>query len=703
MRQVNNCAYQRPGAVIVLVALMIVALVGFGALAIDMNMIQSARVQLRTATDAAALSTATWIGEQPGSITREELQADAITHGQNFIASNTIQGYAIPPAGVDVVTGKAVFNQFGQYIFTPNEDGENPLYFNAVQVSATLGEGVNPGLTSILGSIMGHDSYTISSVSWASLPPRDFMLTYDKSGSMNDDTCLEHLKMMVNMRAQGYDASLNIREIWAAMGNSFPSTGAPPALQGIFNPDYSASDPGPKWGTFMNLAGIPDQGYGTSDWNMAAPSGNYVPANDPGLVYLNNSLWSYGTMVKLGVMVESPPGSGTYVSTGLLKDKDNNSLSTQNLEGLRTLTDINNDGTTESTDHNYRVGVALGVYNWTPSSSGSQIISGWGSGTNNKLSMLDSAGIRKWSEVNINNNYNSYNFKWSNYFNTIRSGNYNFDVSVNYDNFQYCFGVKTFVNYNVASREGGNPFAYATPAQPDRNVKDAIDAFFDELINVNNDDYVGANVYSTTAVHTVDLQDYNHYNVVMDKMNTFSPAGYTNTGQTLEQALDYLLESEGDIPGGQPGDGEEPRASAAKQIVLFTDGNANIKRNCSSPCSDDDYDIQLGNEYVWEEACRARQNGVVIHTFSIGINSDWETSGCPDESALPEEGECTDVAAKLADIDDCGVGQYVAHLTGGVATHIIGADMIPQIIPVLKAHAQVDGNAKLIRPSNMLH
>ena len=210
-----------------------------------------------------------------------------------------------------------------------------------------------------------------------------------------------------------------------------------------------------------------------------------------------------------------------------------------------------------------------------------------------------------------------------------------------------------------------------TDQQPRQSVVDAINQFFGELDQINNDDYVGLVEYASNPTLMMELQDESTYDQLQTLMESRQVAHYgggsTNTGGGLEMAIDYLIDS-----AGADGGGHLPRGGKAdKVIILLTDGMANV--------GGDGYSA---DEYAWHQADRARELGITIHTFSIGANADWDM-GCPDDST---------------EMSECGVGQFVAHLANGTATRIVGDFEVleEEIAIVLKNHTAPSGQAKIV-------
>ena len=134
MRRQERNREQRRGAVVVLVAVGMIAIIGFAALAVDINMLVTVDNRLQGATDLCALATANYIANQPGSIEKTELSAQAVSYGMAFMGNNPVANQAIVP---EVSTGILTIDQeTGRYTnFTASDE-----LFNAVLVKAEMGE-----------------------------------------------------------------------------------------------------------------------------------------------------------------------------------------------------------------------------------------------------------------------------------------------------------------------------------------------------------------------------------------------------------------------------------------------------------------------------------------------------------------------------------------------------------------------------------
>src|SRR5262249_39150883 len=102
---------RRPGTVVPYLALTIVVLLGFVALAIDIPMLAIAKTQAQNAADLAALTAMRTVN---GDATNNYNQAAATTNAQNILTYNTILGQAIDPSQLQLTYGSYDYDQTTQ-------------------------------------------------------------------------------------------------------------------------------------------------------------------------------------------------------------------------------------------------------------------------------------------------------------------------------------------------------------------------------------------------------------------------------------------------------------------------------------------------------------------------------------------------------------------------------------------------------------
>jgi hypothetical protein len=174
----------RRGTVVPLLAMTIVALVAFLALAIDLGMLAVAKAQAQQSADLAALTAARTVN---GTSTGNYNQAAATTNAQNILSHNVILAQAIASSQLQLTYGSYDYNQTTQ-LFNANYPPTSgaPLTAVAATVTAT---GLAAGFSGIFGnSFLPNVSATAQAVH----RPRDVALVMDLSGSMRMGTCLRY-------------------------------------------------------------------------------------------------------------------------------------------------------------------------------------------------------------------------------------------------------------------------------------------------------------------------------------------------------------------------------------------------------------------------------------------------------------------------------------------------------------------------------
>ncbi len=182
--------FRRRGAVLPLFALLLVALVGFLALAIDVGIIAVAETQAQNAADNAALAGARTLNGSTGGNTTA-----ATSTAQSAAAINPIMSQSVTSGQVSVQHG-AYHYDYTSMTFTPQFPPVAPDNYNLTQVTIT------PTTTSFFAQVFGLTSFNIQATATAAYRPRDVVVALDFSGSMNNETdlwnCESYLGNMLN-------------------------------------------------------------------------------------------------------------------------------------------------------------------------------------------------------------------------------------------------------------------------------------------------------------------------------------------------------------------------------------------------------------------------------------------------------------------------------------------------------------------------
>ena len=161
-----------------LFALLLVAICGFVALAVDLGMVAMARTQAQNAADSAALAGARTINGSAGS----NLTA-ATANAQAAADANQILGQAVQSSQVAVVHGTYHYNSTSM-TFSPVFPPVSPDNYNLTQATVTA------SVKSQFAKVFGISASNISAVAIAAHRPRDIAIVLDYSGSMNNESDL---------------------------------------------------------------------------------------------------------------------------------------------------------------------------------------------------------------------------------------------------------------------------------------------------------------------------------------------------------------------------------------------------------------------------------------------------------------------------------------------------------------------------------
>lgn len=165
-------SHQRRGAVAVIVALLLIVILCFGALAVDIGYLTRVQSQLRNAVDAATLAGA-------GAMSSGDDAAIATVRdsfGRNLVAGRNL-------------TEDEFVVELGDW--DPEKQEFIPVVVDlpsAIRVSGTRND-----VSVFFARTIGMETQTLQAQAVATYLPRDIMLVLDYSASMNYDTQLRHL------------------------------------------------------------------------------------------------------------------------------------------------------------------------------------------------------------------------------------------------------------------------------------------------------------------------------------------------------------------------------------------------------------------------------------------------------------------------------------------------------------------------------
>jgi len=220
-------------------------------------------------------------------------------------------------------------------------------------------------------------------------------------------------------------------------------------------------------------------------------------------------------------------------------------------------------------DWSNRVAVMLGLAEWTPSGGGDTVLN------DGELAWIPYPPYRK-------------NWVWSEYVGW--AGEANSKLTNVHPQFQYRFGVKTYVDFLLDRKDNfSQTDLTATPEEPLTAVKDGVQAMVDMSSHF---DQMSLEVFGSTGKHEMDLSDDRQ--AVADRLYDMQANHYdnsTNMGEGLLRAIESLT-------------GPYAREDAAKVIVLMSDGHASTGPN----------PVQIAEA--------AADLGITIYTVSVGYGAD---------------------------------------------------------------------------------
>lgn len=166
----------RRGAMLILVALLLIVFLGTAALSVDVAYMHLTQTQLRAATDAAARAGGEALGR-----TGDVGQARAAAQGA--AALNQVAGQPLGLDSADVVFGLSRANNDGTWSFEPRED-----LVNSVRVLGRRTAGSPGGPVALFfGGVLGRSTFEPTKTATVVFENRDICLTVDISHSMMFD------------------------------------------------------------------------------------------------------------------------------------------------------------------------------------------------------------------------------------------------------------------------------------------------------------------------------------------------------------------------------------------------------------------------------------------------------------------------------------------------------------------------------------
>jgi len=531
--------------------------VGMAALAIDTGLMYSARQELQSAADSAALAAASQLGASANALDQAQVEAAV------FANLNRVAGDNADLMQSDVVFGHAVLSG-DRYQFQPNTQP-----YDAVQVRLRRDPTVSDGPVSLLfGRALGVEGADMQASAIAMLVPRDISLVIDLSGSMNDDSELRHYKQFPSETAGQPDrpgVQINLRDVWCALNGPAPSR---PYLPGLPTRTQYATDTGPTYGRMTN-------------WGTNIVLGQYNPTTDPGLLYLKKAVNCTDATVQSQLLASG------------YKNLASSSPSTMTeLDCIMKGTNDNNYGN----NFKNRAKVILGLAEWRSGKSNSKYGHNVGG---------DGDDYVEDSELTAQLPYPAgmSGGSWDSYISYVAGTSH----ATNTDsNLRYRYGLKTFVNYLLEKQNSNSrtPQLASCPELPMTSVKDAVQALIDTIVDLETQDRCSLEVFATTGRHEVNLSVptagqtlAEALQVIPDTLYQRQAGHYDSTtciGCGLDKAIAELTSS-------------RARTAAAKVIILLTDGKPNVSGSGLSP-----------EDYATAKATEAAEQNMTIYTIGVG-------------------------------------------------------------------------------------
>lgn len=169
---------RRRGTVLPQLAITLVGLCGFVALAIDIGLIAVARTQAQNAADAAAMAGARRID---GSTTPD--LAAATAKATATATANQVLNRALTAAEVSVRHGAYHYDSTAE-TFTPQYPPVAPDNYNLTEATVTTNQG------STFARVFGITTFQVKATAVSAHRPRDITIILDFSGSMNNESDL---------------------------------------------------------------------------------------------------------------------------------------------------------------------------------------------------------------------------------------------------------------------------------------------------------------------------------------------------------------------------------------------------------------------------------------------------------------------------------------------------------------------------------
>lgn len=560
--------YRRRGAVAVQVAVASTAIMGFAALTIDVGVVYNAKTDLQRTADAAALAASSKLA----SFDEGDPMALARAEAHRIVQANKVLQQSIAVSDADIEFGRAVYNDnTGSYDFQPTTEFPDAV---RVTMKKTAGS-ANGALPLYFARIFGKQNTDVEAEAVAMMVPRDIAIVADLSSSHTDDSELKNFKKI----------DINLFDVWEGLPISRGSwgigdgvnpyadgdAGNPPPPPGYFpgGPGNGGTDPG-----VLGTGEVAGPTFGLMYYWGNSITQTYQPSSDPALrYYKKNSDWHNNDL------------EDWYVDAGY-NDSEIDALMSNDYDG---------NGAWEE-----RVAVALGLARWDSGKEGGL----WESIPENQRKNGNGNGWVGGGELTWLVDYPFEQGSWIDYI-SFAGKKSSGAVKADSD-FRYRFGLKTFTNYLLESRESHAETSDLAnvPTQPMQAVKDAVTHMADLIETLDTEDKLSLEIYGQTARHEIDLtEDYESVKNRLNEMQAGHYDAWTNMGGGITRGIEELTSS-------------RARPTARKVMIVLTDGKANVAANGSTG------DYTNGPIYARQMAEAAAAQGIRIFAVSVGSDSD---------------------------------------------------------------------------------
>lgn len=507
----------------------------------------SAMYSAKAELQRAADAAALAAAGQLGAEGVDDVQGAAIEVADQYARLNAVLRTSAGLASEsDVEFGKAVYDEdTGRFAFEPSGDA-----FDSVRVTLRRDESAGSGpIPAMFGKFLGHQSTSMEARAAAVLVPRDISVVIDLSGSMTDDSELVYY----DRTDGGYS---NLRDVWAALDGPEPSR---PYIPGSELETEYADDTGPTFGRM-------------TQWGSPLVAG-YNASTDTGLLYYKKGTTTSDSATQTYLTGRGYSTDEASILMGGSKDSDSNHWKN-------------------------RICVLLGLADWKSGRAGGKYTTG-GDGDNK----VENSEMTNWAAYP---SWRVSGWSWTGYVEWVAGSTYTYGQT----EFRYRYGLKTLVDYIITSfpQYSKNNNLWATPEQPTRAVKDAVQTMVNVITALDSLDHVSLEVFATTARHEIDLTD--DVQSVPDTLYERQGGHYDTTTNVAGGLIMAIAELSS----------ERARPAASKVVVLMSDGVANTDEN-GNYLGDGS---SAAKEYAYNRAEQLAEMGARIYTVSVGYYVDRE-------------------------------------------------------------------------------